>query len=93
MFLRNAGTSSALDVSAVLSADDALSTVGYPDTADWGNMAAAEEDFGVITGGYYYSYAFDVSAAASAGQSLGFSLAIEDRFGNTWSDTFQLPVH
>ena len=56
-------------------------------------MDASEEDFGVVSGGYSYSYQLDVSSQASPGQNMNFSLAISDEFGNTWSDTFQIQVY
>jgi hypothetical protein len=34
-----------------------------------------------------------VSAAATAGQTMQFSLAISDQFGNEWSDSFGLQVY
>lgn len=83
--LKNFGTSTANNVTAVITSDDDFITI-TDDTEDFGNISS---------GTAVYSsddFDFSISAAAIAGLEINLIFQIEDSNGNIWSDYLSLPV-
>ncbi len=85
VWLKNAGTSRALDVEAVLSANDALlSLQGDTPQGDYSDIDPGEE------AGGWRGFRMDLAPETPAGHAFELFLTITDAQANSWTDSFTL---
>lgn len=85
IYLKNTGTDKAMGVRAVMSTNDAYITISYDD-AYYYDLDPNEEYKG---DDYYW---FSVSSSCPHSHTITFDLDIDDEDGNSWSDSFTVPV-
>jgi hypothetical protein len=91
VYLKNVGTSRANNVTAHLTTTDPYITVSYDD-ANYYRLDPGEEAYGEALLYSYWSYEFTVSSSCPTPKEITFNLSIQDEDGNSWSDSFTVPV-
>lgn len=87
IYLKNTGTDKAKGVRAVLSTEDSYVNIGLNNYAEYGDLAPNQEAAPLWS---YYS--FQLSSSTPHGHLIDFNLDIGDGNGNSWPDTFSVPV-
>jgi hypothetical protein len=87
-YLKNIGTDKANGVWASLSTEDSYVDMSLNRYAEYGDLEPNQESAPLWS---YYS--FRLSSSTPHGYLIDFNLDIGDGAGNSWPDTFSVPVH